>query len=142
MELKAGYKKTEAGMIPEDWNVSTLQQLCRVIVDGTHFTPKYVSDGIPFYSVENVTSDNFSDTKFISQREHSELIKRCKPEKGDILLTRIGSLGNTKLIDWDVEASIYVSLALIKPASIVLSKLLVSIFKSASNLCKISKNVR
>ncbi len=30
-------------------------------------------------------------------------------------MTRIGSLANTKLIDWDVEASIYVSLALLRP---------------------------
>jgi type I restriction enzyme, S subunit len=41
-------------------------------------------------------------------------IRRCKPERGDILMTRIGSLGKTKLIDWDVNASIYVSLALLK----------------------------
>lgn len=109
-----GYKHTEVGVIPADWDVRTLQDICRVIVDGTHFTPKYVNDGIPFYSVENVTANNFSDTKFISQKEHAELTKRCKPEKDDILLTRIGSLGDTKLIDWNVDASIYVSLALLK----------------------------
>jgi type I restriction enzyme S subunit len=65
--------------------------------------------------VESVTANNFTDTKFISPEEHAKLIKRCKPERGDILLTRIGSLGDTKLIDWDVNASIYVSLALLKP---------------------------
>jgi type I restriction enzyme, S subunit len=32
----------------------------------------------------------------------------------NILFTRIGSLGITKLIDWDINASIYVSLALLK----------------------------
>src|SRR5262249_6387378 len=68
----------------------------------------------PFYSVENITANDFVNTKFISEQEHNRLIKRCKPEKGDILLTRIGSIGDTKLIDWDVEASIYVSLALLK----------------------------
>jgi len=120
MELKPGYKQTEVGVIPEDWEVKKLGDLCRSIVDGTHFTPRYVNDGIPFYSVENVTANNFTDTKFISLKEHSELTKRCKPEKGDILLTRIGSLGDTKLIDWDVNASIYVSLALLKPSDQVL----------------------
>ena len=64
--------------------------------------------------MENVTRDVFDDTKFISEEEHAFLTKRCKPEKGDILLTRIGSLGDTKLLDWDVNASIYVSLALLK----------------------------
>src|SRR5690606_29891416 len=97
-----------------EWEKKTLGEICNAIMDGTHFTPTYVNDGIPFYSVENVTADNFKNTKFITYQEHSRLIKRCKPEKGDILMTRIGSLGDTKLIDWDVNASIYVSLALLK----------------------------
>ena len=112
--IPPGYKRAEAGVIPEDWNVLSLHDLCRSIVDGTHFTPKYVYDGMPFYSVENVTADNFTISKFISQTEHDNLTKRCKPERGDILLKRIGSLGETKLLDWDVNASIYVSLALLK----------------------------
>ena len=109
-----GYKRTEVGVIPEDWDVKTLESLCTSIVDGTHYTPHYVPFGIPFYSVENVTADNFTDVKYIFPEEHASLIRRCRPERGDILLTRIGSLGDTKLIDWDVEASIYVSLALLK----------------------------
>jgi type I restriction enzyme S subunit len=35
-------------------------------------------------------------------------------EKGDVLMTRIGDIGTPRYIDWDVEASFYVSLALIK----------------------------
>jgi type I restriction enzyme, S subunit len=102
-----------------EWETRGLGKLCRSIVDGTHFTPEYVDDGVPFYSVENVTSDDFTNTKFISISEHEQLIRRCKPEKGDILLTRIGSIGDTKFIDWDVNASIYVSLALLKVSEYV-----------------------
>ena len=109
-----GYKKTEIGIIPEDWEVKSLGEICTYIIDGTHKTPKYVKYGIPFYSVENVTSNDFKNVKYISEEEHKELIKRCKPEKGDILLTRIGDIGSTKLIDWDINASIYVSLAVLK----------------------------
>jgi len=113
-QIPVGYKQTDVGTIPEDWELNKLGEICSYINDGTHHTPTYVDSGIPFYSVENVTNDNFKDTKFISLSEHRRLIKRCKPEKGDILLTRIGTLGLTKLIDWDVDASIYVSLALLK----------------------------
>jgi type I restriction enzyme, S subunit len=118
MELRSGYKRAEVGVIPEDWDVSALSHLCRSITDGTHFTPRYVQSGIPFYSVENITSNDFINTKSISESEHSLLIKRCKPERGDILMTRItaGILGDTKLLDWDINASIYVSLALLKPS--------------------------
>lgn len=96
------------------WEVKKLGDICNYINDGTHYTPKYINDGIPFYSVENVTTNNFHHTKYISKEEHNFLVKRCNPQKGDILLTRIGTLGKTKLIDWNVEASIYVSLALLK----------------------------
>lgn len=47
--------------------------------------------------------------------EHSELIKRCKPVKGDILYSKNGTIGITRIIDWDWEFSIFVSLCLIKP---------------------------
>jgi type I restriction enzyme, S subunit len=106
--------KTRLPGFSGEWETKRLGEICRQITDGTHFTPTYVEQGVPFYSVENVTADNFTDTKFVSRCDHEAMIKRCKPEKGDILLTRIGSLGLTKLIDWDVDASIYVSLALLK----------------------------
>jgi type I restriction enzyme S subunit len=97
-----------------EWEEKELGEICKYITDGTHHTPKYVKNGIPFYSVENVTDDNFTNTKYISNKEHLKLIRRCFPEEGDILMTRIGTLGKTKLITWDINASIYVSLALLK----------------------------
>lgn len=112
------------------WTYKTLGQVCNEINDGTHYTPSYVDFGVPFYSVENVTANNFTNTKYISIKEHKNLIKRCKPEKGDILLTRIGSIGDTKLIDWDVDASIYVSLALLKVNEVIDPSYLYSYTKS------------
>ena len=111
--LRAGYKRTEIGVIPEEWGIATLGDVA-VIRDGTHQTPKYVASGVPFFSVEHVTSDDFKNTKFISEQEHRFLTRAFKIEKGDILMTRIGSIGECKLIDWDVDASFYVSLALLK----------------------------
>ena len=90
--------------------------------------------GIPFFSVENVTANDFTNTKYISEADHAVLVKRCNPEKGDILMTRIGSLGDTKLLDWDVVASIYVSLALLKPNKVVSPDYLYRYTKS-SDLC-------
>lgn len=84
------------------------------IYDGTHQTPKYVEKGVPFYSVEHVTSNNFEKTKFITEEVFEKENKRVKIERQDILMTRIGSIGVSKYIDWDVRASFYVSLALIK----------------------------
>jgi type I restriction enzyme S subunit len=99
--------------IPGDWSLKKLADITK-IYDGTHTTPNYVSSGVPFYSVEHVTSNNFEDTKFISEEVFAKESERVVLRKGDILMTRIGDIGTTKFIDWDVRASFYVSLALIK----------------------------
>jgi type I restriction enzyme S subunit len=107
------FKPSKLGDIPEEWDCLELAKVCD-IKDGTHQTPKYVSDGIPFYSVENITNDEFKNVKFISYEEHKELTKNYKIELGDVLMTRIGSIGDCKYINWNVNASFYVSLALLK----------------------------
>jgi type I restriction enzyme S subunit len=113
MEVTHGHKKTKLGVLPAGWDFRRLGEIA-VIRDGTHQTPKYVQSGIPFFSVEHVTSGDFNNTKFITKEEHKLLTRSCKIEMGDILMTRIGSIGDCKLIDWEVEASFYVSLALLK----------------------------
>ena len=99
----------------DEWKNCKLQEICKV-QDGTHTTPNYVDEGVPFYSVETITSD--APPKFIAYEEHETLIKRCKPQFGDILLTRIGTLAKSKVIDWNNEFSIYVSLALLSSIKI------------------------
>lgn len=97
-----------------EWEEKALGDIVDV-KDGTHQTPKYFNSGIPFYSVESVTNNDFTNTKYISDNEHRILTKKFKIEEMDILMTRIGSIGDCKLIDWKPNASFYVSLALLKP---------------------------
>ncbi|OPY88319.1 MAG: EcoKI restriction-modification system protein HsdS [Smithella sp. PtaU1.Bin162] len=110
-ELLTGKKRLIG--FKDKWIKKRLGEIAE-IRDGTHQTPEYVASGIPFYSVENVTANDFKKTKFISEKEHSVLTKSYRIEKGDILMTRIGSIGDCKYVYWDVNASFYVSLALLK----------------------------
>ncbi|HDY7451182.1 TPA: restriction endonuclease subunit S [Vibrio vulnificus] len=109
------FKQTKLGVIPEDWRLLELQEIAH-ITDGTHKTPKYQDTGIPFLRVTDIQSKkiDLQETKYVSEEEHKELCKRCAPEKGDILLSKNGTIGITKLIDWDWDFSIFVSLCLIK----------------------------
>lgn len=77
----------------------------------------YVDSGIPFLRVTDINRGevDWSKVKYIPLEEHQELIKRCKPEKGDVLYSKNGTIGVPRLIDWDQEFSIFVSLCLIKP---------------------------
>ena len=107
------------GEIPEHWEVRKLKSLSKKIVDGTHFTPYYVDDGIPFLRVTDLTKMQngkiqWENTKRIGRLEHELLIKRAFAEKGDVLLSKNGTIGLTKVVDWDEEFSIFVSLCLIK----------------------------
>ena len=117
----------------KSWKRYTLDDICNLITDGTHRTPKYQQQGIPFLSVKNITGGflDMDDTKYISEEEHRELVKRCKPEKGDVLYSKVGTTGVAQLIDTDEEFSIFVSLALLKvKQEIVKNTLLVKILNS------------
>ncbi|WP_288955341.1 restriction endonuclease subunit S [uncultured Polaribacter sp.] len=104
------------GEIPEHWVIPKLKFLTNQIIDGAHFTPTYVEKGVPFLRVTDIQSEkiNLDKVKFIPESEHKDLIKRCNPKRGDILLSKNGTIGITKVIDWDWEFSIFVSLCLIK----------------------------
>lgn len=102
--------------LPDGWEWSRLDSLCYLITDGTHYTPTYVPSGVPFLSVKDVTGGkiDFCNTRFISPKEHAELSKRCKPEFQDILFTKVGTTGIARVVDVEMEFSIFVSLALLK----------------------------
>jgi type I restriction enzyme S subunit len=95
-----------------------LETLTNKITDGVHQKPTYYNVGIPFISVKDIISGKivFDNCKFISKEAHSKYINRCKPEKGDILYTKVGArYGRPAIVETNNDFSIYVSLALIKP---------------------------
>lgn len=132
-------KETEIGMVPEEWEVKELKELTHKITDGAHRTPTYVEDGIPFLRVTDIQRPHidWSKTKYIPESEHAELIKRCNPEKGDILLSKNGTIGLTKVIDWDREVSLFVSLCLIKPIKDIIENHYLSDYLSSNGLPQI-----
>ena len=102
--------------LPRGWILSTLGSVALKITDGAHKTPTYVGSGVPFVSVKDFSAGslNLSNTRFITEKEHSLLYKRCDPKRGDILIGRIGTLGRAVLVDTDDEFSLFVSVGLIR----------------------------
>ncbi len=122
------------GVIPRHWAATRLSHLTRKIVDGAHFTPTYVDEGVPFLRVTDITAPSIDlvDVKRIPISEHKELSRRCKPEKGDLLLSKNGTIGVPKVVTWDWDFSIFVSLCLIKTKNELLSQFLSFVFKSSA----------
>lgn len=102
--------------IPDSWEWVRLGSILQKLTDGTHSTPRYVNKGIPFLSVKDMSSGvlDFSNTKYVSKEEHEELFKRCNPEYGDVLLTKVGTTGVPVIVDTEKEFSLFVSVALLK----------------------------
>ena len=94
-----------------DWEVKRLGEICDVY-DGVHQTPNYTNSGIMFISVENITT--LKSNKFISLDDFKRDFK-IYPQKGDVLMTRIGNIGTANVYLDDDLLAFYVSLALIKP---------------------------
>ncbi len=103
---------------PSGWTWVRLEEICSIITDGTHITPKYFEKGVPFLSVKNVREGKILDNEvqYISEKEHQFLTKNVKPEFEDILYTKVGAtIGRAAVVQVKYPFSIFVSLALIKP---------------------------
>ena len=104
--------------IPDTWAWVRLGEICEVITDGTHLTPKYTESGRIFLSAQNVKPFKFMPAKhrLVSEEHYQGYVKNRKPERGDILLTRVGAgIGEAATIDQDLDFAIYVSLGLVRP---------------------------
>jgi type I restriction enzyme S subunit len=99
------------------WDSLMLNSLCTKITDGTHQSPKFTKDGIPFLLVSNIVNYKISYTtnKFISNEEFEILNQRTPIEVGCILLTTVGSYGNPAIIKEQSAFAFQRHIAYIKP---------------------------
>lgn len=76
----------------DDWEEKRLDEITEV-KDGTHDSPKYIKEGIPFVTQKNIKPDGFSiiNTKFITEIDHEKFYKRSNVTYGDILISMIGA---------------------------------------------------
>jgi type I restriction enzyme S subunit len=104
--------------LPAGWTWCSVDVLASVVSDGVHKKPTYVNEGVPFLTVRNLTAGcgiSFGGCRFVSQADHEEFIKRTHPERGDLLISKDGTLGVVRAVRTDAVFSIFVSVALVKP---------------------------
>ena len=118
--MKPGYKQTEVGVIPEDWDVQNGEQI--TILIGKGGSPRwqgfeYSNTGMLFVTSENVR-DGFLDIrepKYLPLAFHEKL-KRTKLQKHDILVNLVGaSIGRSCQIQQDLgEANVNQAVAVFR----------------------------
>ena len=104
------YPKLRFKGFDDAWEQRKLGDLANVY-DGVHQTPDYKENGIMFLSVENITT--LTSNKYISNEDFEKYYK-IFPEKGDVLMTRIGDIGTPNVVESSEKIAYYVSLALLK----------------------------
>lgn len=114
------------GEIPKDWEVTRIKHICDKITDGSHFSPKIVENGKKYITATNVIYDkvDIESAKEISEENYQILVKNgCQPKKGDVLLTKDGSVGRSAVVI-DTDCVILSSVGILTPGNKIKSNYL------------------
>jgi type I restriction enzyme S subunit len=135
-----GYENTKfVDGLPEGWEKRTMNDFCKKVTDGTHYTPKPVKHGFSLVTGKNITNGfiDFNSCYRISEENHIEVMKRSRPEKGDIIFSNIGTIGLSHIVLEEFEFSIK-NVSLIKPKQSFHSSYLYNHFLNIENLVGIT----
>ena len=113
------YLECFGGIHNPKYKVLSLDDICEIIKDGTHYTPQYTEDkenGFKFLSSKDVITGkiDWENTKYIPKDLHLKLHERIAPKYEDILLAKNGTTGIAALVDRNDIFDIYVSLCLLR----------------------------
>ena len=104
--VPVGYKQTEVGLIPEDWEESTINDVLSEISMGPFGSDIKVSNfvdcGVPVLSGLNVNAEKLKDqfTNYVT-KEKAKALKKAVASRGDVVVTHRGTIGQISYIPED-----------------------------------------
>lgn len=121
--------------IPDNWNWKKLNDITIKIVDGDHNPPKGENDSTDYFmlSAINISDDELNETsniRYLSKNNFELSSKRTSVEKGDILLSIVGTIGKCCIFNSDSNITFQRSVSVIKPSKDILNKYLLYCLKS------------
>ena len=89
--------------LPQGWRMGCMGDLCTISSSKRIFESEYCNNGIPFYRGKEISQkkrgEQVTDLIYISEKRYNEIIRKYgKPACGDILLTAVGTIGNSYLV--------------------------------------------
>ena len=102
-----------------EWMQATLDDVCMLVTDGAHNSPKNAENGCYMASVKDFTEYgfDFSGCKKISEKDYEKLKKQgCVPQKGDILVGKDGAryFEDIVIYNQDEEPALLSSIAILR----------------------------
>jgi type I restriction enzyme S subunit len=106
------------GHVPTHWDVGPLKRFCDRITDGAHISPETENGQYPFVSTRDVRENwiDFENCLRTSESSFAYLVRSgCRPERGDVLFSKDGTIGRTVVISEDRDFVVASSLIIIRP---------------------------
>ncbi len=106
--------------LTKGWVWASLEHLTTQIADVDHKMPKTCEGGVPYVSTKDFTGDDdidFAKAKRISTSDFDALCKKVRPVRGDILLSRYGTVGEVRIVSTDIAFQASYSVAILKPVA-------------------------
>ena len=107
---------------PKGWPEAIVGDLVSEVRDGPHVSPEYSDEGIPILSTRNIRPYKLvmEDVKYVSEDGYQYLTRKFRPQHGDVLLTKGGTTGYAKSVDWTWPFAVWVHLAVLRPMNGIL----------------------
>jgi type I restriction enzyme S subunit len=91
------------GWIPKGWESCSMSEIVDIASSKRVFAKDYVEEGVPFFRGKEITQLSqgikINTEIFISEEKYQELKEKAgAPKQGDILITSVGTIGNTYLV--------------------------------------------
>lgn len=102
--------------LPEGWCWASVEAISLFVTDGDHNPPKRVESGIPHLTAKNIKnwSINFDNCSYLTPEGFEQTRKRYEPRPGDLIVTCVGTLGQTAIVPKDCVFSADRNLAAIR----------------------------
>lgn len=130
----------------EKYPKKTLSELTDKITDGSHNPPTGIAEneGYMMLSSQNIINNsiNYDNVRYLKKEDFEKENRRTDLQKGDVLLTIVGTVGRTAIITEESNIVLQRSVAVIKPNTEINSVYLVGALNSESVINQLNKGAK
>jgi type I restriction enzyme, S subunit len=122
----------ELSKLPEKWIWLRVEETSSHVVDCLHSTAKFVDCG--FYCIDTTCIENgkilYEKARFVDEETYQDRIRRLKPESGDILFAREGTVGTTVITPENVNLCLGQRMMMFRPLQKITPRFFMYYFQS------------
>lgn len=127
------------GEIPSKWTTKRIKYILDGMKDGTHATFDRVDEGKMLLSAKNVFEDGLHisyNESMISENDYKIIVSNGYPQKGDVLLCCVGTIGRTCVYEYDESMAFQRSVIFLRPSKEIISEYLCYALRTDATECQ------